>query len=75
MRLIDLLNSFNNYNKKEDEEQKRKQQEELEKEMDVYGLDEDEKELVRKDEADIWNFEYDVDDEDKEDDDYYSEDV
>ena len=69
-----LLDMLNNFNKKEEEERKRKQREELEKEMDNYALDENEKELVRKGEADPWNFEYDVDD-DKEDDDYYGEDV
>ena len=52
-----------------DEEEK----DELEKEMDVYNLDEEEKEEVRKGNFDPWNFEYPSDDE-LEDDDYYEDD-
>ena len=47
--------------------------EELEKEMDVYNLDDEEKEEVRKGNFDPWNFEYPSDDE-LEDDDYYEDD-
>ena len=50
--------------------------EDLEKEMDAYGLDDEEKELVRKGEYDPWDFEYpsDHEDEDMDDDDYYEDD-
>lgn len=44
----------------------------LEEEMDMYGLDEDEKELVRKGEYDPWDFDP---DNPFEEDDYYNEDM
>lgn len=44
----------------------------LEDEMDMYGLDEDEKELVRKGEYDPWDFDP---DNPFEEDDYYNEDM
>lgn len=47
--------------------------EELEKEMDTYDLDEEERDEVRKGNFDPWNFEYPGDDE-LEDDDYYVDD-
>jgi hypothetical protein len=47
-----------------------KDDEELEKEMDVYDLEDWEKEEVKKGEYDPWNFE----EEDLEEDDYYYED-
>ena len=46
----------------------------LEREMDAYGLDDEEKELVRNGEYDPWDFEYPSDQEEMEDDDYYEED-
>lgn len=52
----------------QDENDKKKQQE---KEMDAYGLEEWQKDLVRKGEYDPWNFE---EDGDLEEDDYYYED-
>lgn len=51
-----------------EEEEKRKKQE---KEMDAYGLEEWQKELVRKGEYDPWNFE---EDGDLDEDDYYYDD-
>ncbi len=45
----------------------------LEKEMDYYGLDEEERELVRKGDYDPWNFEYKESGEELDEDDYYSE--
>lgn len=48
-----------------------KKKEELEKEIDLYYLEERQKDLVRKGDYDPWNFE---DDEDLEDDDYYHDD-
>lgn len=68
MGLLDLLNQLSEENKKEEE--KRKQQE-LENEMEVYGLEEQEKELVRKGEYNPWDFETEGP---FEDDDYYKED-
>ncbi len=44
----------------------------LEEEMDMYGLDEDEKELVRKGEYDPWDFDP---DNPFEEDDYYNDDM
>lgn len=44
----------------------------LEEEMDMYGLDEDEKELVRKGEYDPWDFDP---DNPFEEDDYYKDDM
>lgn len=44
----------------------------LEEEMDMYGLDEDEKELVRKGEYDPWDFDP---DNPFEEDDYYNGDM
>lgn len=44
----------------------------LEEEMDMYGLDEDEKELVRKGEYDPWDFDP---DNPTDEDDYYKEDL
>jgi hypothetical protein len=49
------------------------EKDELEREMDVYNLDEEEREEVRKGNFDPWNFEYPGDDE-LEDDDYYEDD-
>ena len=48
--------------------------EELEKEMDAYNLTDEEKELVRNGEYDPCDFEYPSDQDEMEDDDYYSED-
>lgn len=44
----------------------------LEEEMDMYGLDEDEKELVRKGEYDPWDFDP---DNPTDEDDYYKDDL
>lgn len=49
--------------------------EELEKEMDTYDLEEEEREEVRKGNFDPWNFEYPGDDELKDDDYYVDDDV
>ena len=65
--LIEQLEELNN--KMEEKEEKRKQQE-LEQEMDNYGLDEDEKKLVRSGEYEPYQFE----EEDMDEDDYYSDD-
>ena len=48
----------------------------LEDEMNAYNLDDEEKELVRKNEYDSWDFEYPSDhpNEDMDDDDYYEDD-
>ena len=51
-----------------------KEQKELEKEMDNYGLDEEEKELVRKGEYEPWNFERPGQGEGLDEEDYYYED-
>ena len=66
------LNTFINSDDKEDIKMFN-EDDELEKEMDVYNLDEEEREEVRKGNFDPWNFEYPSDDE-LEDDDYYEDD-
>ena len=75
MGILDLLKSISEIGeedkKKKEEEEKKKQEEE----MKTLDLEEWEKEKVRKGEADPWNFDYDVDEEDAEDDDYYGEDI
>lgn len=64
MGLLDLLFGLS------EEPKKKKKKNSLEDEMDIYGLSDDEKELVRKGEQDVWDF----DEEDIEDSDYYNED-
>ena len=56
--------------------EKPKVNEDLEKEMDVYDLTDEEKELVRSGEYDPWDFEYPSDhpNEEMDDDDYYEDD-
>lgn len=49
---------------------KKKKKNKLEEEMDIYGLSDDEKELVRKGEQDVTDF----DEEDNENGDYYEDD-
>ena len=46
----------------------------LEEEMDNYGLDDEEKELVRNGEYDPWDFEEPQDGDEINEDDYYAED-
>ncbi len=53
------------------EDDKKKKQE---KEMDLYGLTDEEKELVRNGEYEPWNFEEPGNGEELDEDDYYSED-
>ena len=48
--------------------------EELGEEMNVLDLEDDEKELIRKGEADVTSFEDDLEADDIEEDDYYGED-
>lgn len=57
-----------------DEDEKKKKANSLEKEMDNYGLDEEERELVRKGDYEPWNFEFPSDGEELDDDDYYKDD-
>lgn len=52
-------------------EKNNKEKEDLEKEMDYYGLDEHERELVRKGDYEPYNFEDDEEEELDEDDYYY----
>ncbi len=65
------LNTFNEAfgNNKSDAE---KREENLEEEMETYGLDEEEKELVRSGEWEPWQFDRDPDDLEEED--YYYDD-
>ena len=51
-----------------------KEERELEKEMDLYDLDEEERELVRKGEYDPWNFDRPGQGEELDEEDYYYED-
>lgn len=67
---VKFLNGFNAFFNNDEEKEKRNQ--ELEDEMDHYGLDEDEKELVRSGKWEPWEFETDKDDLEEED--YYYED-
>ena len=53
--------------------EKQKKQDELEKEMDNYALDEEEKEIVREGIYDPSSFEYPGGDEELDEDDYYHE--
>lgn len=55
-------------------EKKKNEREKLENKMDYHGLNEHEKELVRKGDYDPWNFEYPENDEELDEDDFYSED-
>lgn len=66
MGLLGALLEILSYDGKKDKRDK-----ELEEEMDLHGLDEEEKELVRKGEQDIEDFD---DEDDLEDGDYYKED-
>ncbi len=76
VRLVDKVRGFlgaiqdiTGYHEVSDEERK---EQDLEEEMDILGLDEDEKEIVREGEWEPWQFETDPDDFDEED--YYHED-
>ena len=62
-----MNNYFDSYS---DYEEKKKKQ--IEEEMEIYGLDEEEKELVRNGEWEPWQFDRDPDDLEEED--YYYED-
>ena len=64
MGLFDLLLDILSYDGKKDKDKK------LEEEMELHGLDEEEKELVRKGEQDIEDFD---DEDDLDEDDYYGE--
>lgn len=68
MGLFDILNELG----KIEEENKNREKENLEKEMDAYGLNEHEKELVRNNLQDPWDFDI---EEPFEDDDYYKDDL
>lgn len=65
MSIFDFIAGMGEYGKKDTK---------LEKEMDYYDLDEDEKELVRNGEYNPWDFESKEDMDDVNDDDYYGED-
>ena len=64
MGLLDFLLDILSYDGKKDKNKK------LEEEMELHGLDEEEKELVRKGEQDIEDFD---DEDDLDEDDYYGE--
>ncbi len=65
MGLLDFLLGLS------EDPKKKKKKSFLEDEMDVYGLNDDEKEIVRRGEADPWDFE----EEDLEEGDYYEDDI
>lgn len=67
MGLLDFLLGLSEEAKKEE---KRKKKKALEDEMDAFGLNDDEKEIVRRGEADPYDFE----EEDLEEGDYYHDD-
>jgi hypothetical protein len=64
MGLLDFLLDILSYDGKKDKNKK------LEEEMELHGLDEEEKELVRRGEQDIEDFD---DEDDLEDGDYYKD--
>lgn len=68
MGLLDFLLGLSEEAKKEE---KRKKKKALEDEMDAHGLNDYEKDLVRKGEWNAWNFE----EENLEDGDYYEDDI
>lgn len=73
IRLIyEMLKGINKNIDKNEQLKEKDRSDALEEEMDMYGLDEDEKELVRKGEYDPWDF-----DPDNlfEEDDYYKDDL
>ena len=65
---------FNDWADELKAEDKRKEREELEREMDNYGLSDEEKDHVRNGDYDPWDFEYPEDGDDMDEDDYYGED-
>ena len=67
MGLLDFLLGLSEEAKKEE---KRKKKKAFEMEMDAFGLNDDEKEIVRRGEADPYDFE----EEDLEEGDYYNDD-
>lgn len=73
--MLNLINAFlKGINDKLDEKERRLSKEKedaLEDEMDMYGLDENEKEMVRNGEYDPWDFDIEGP---FEDDDYYNDD-
>ena len=73
--MINLINAFlKEINDKLDEKERRLSKEKedaLEEEMDMYGLDDDEKEMVRNGEYDPWDFDTEGP---FEEDDYYNDD-
>ena len=73
IRLIyEMLKGINKNIDKNEQLKEKDRKNALEEEMDMYGLDEDEKELVRKGEYDPWDFDpYNPTDED----DYYKDDL
>ncbi|MBR1417176.1 MAG: hypothetical protein IJ572_05095 [Bacilli bacterium] len=81
MGLFDFLKHNDSFEKEDIEEpeveseevSEKNDEDELDKELDILGLDEKEKELVKKDGWDPYDFEEDIDGE-EEDDDYYGED-
>ncbi len=64
-----LLSFLFSLSEEEEINKKKKKKNKLEEEMDIYGLSDEEKELVRKGEQDVTDF----DEEDNEDDDYYED--
>lgn len=73
IRLIyEMLKGINKNIDKNEQLKEKDRKNALEEEMDMYGLDDDEKELVRKGEYDPWDFDPDnLTDED----DYYKDDL
>ena len=69
---VNTLNGFNEFFHEDEEKEKLKKKQDLEEEMDLYGLEEDEKELVREGEWEPWQFDDDKDELDEES--YYYED-
>lgn len=68
--VLSFFKGANGKNETSDDLQKKNSR--LEEEMEAYGLEEHEKELVRKNEYDVWDFDT---EEPYEEDDYYGDDV
>lgn len=73
IRLIyEMLKGINKNIDKNEQLKEKDRKNALEEEMDMYGLDDDEKELVRKGEYDPWDFDP---DNHTDEDDYYKDDL
>ena len=71
-KFLKFLQDVNNILDEKEKNEEKQRLNKLEKEMGMYGLDENEKELVRRGEYNLWDFDP---DNPHEDDDYYKDDL